>query len=315
MINIENYKNIPQELREYDQWVWFKVYKEVDKNGVIKSKKVPINPITHKAFEWNKKENWTSFEKALEGLKTSNCDGLSFVLTKDDPFVCIDLDDIKNHKHKHILNDFKDTYQEASYSNNGVHIFSKGTITKNINNQIEKVEIYSENKAIAMTGNIDILGHEKTEIKSLQQQIDQLFLKFAPNDSPQELKEKYRNFNDDVPDISRILKTIYMKHPRARDLLTGRVSSGDASKDDFELLLYLNTFTHGNPKLMKEIFLGSSLSRLGDRSKRRTEQGYLKYLDRTIDKVLYVGSTNYWNYYLDEVAERRQRLEMLQHQY
>lgn len=106
-----------------------------------------------------------------------------------------------------------------------------------------------------------------------------------------------------------------MKHPRARDLLTGRVSSSDASKDDFELLLYLNTFTHGNPKLMKEIFLGCPLSRLGDRSKRKTEQGYLKYLDRTIDKVLYVGSTDYWNYHLDEVAERRQRFEMLQHQY
>ncbi len=315
MINIENYNNIPWELKEYDQWVWYKIYKEVDKEGVIKSKKVPISPITHKASEWNKKENWTSFDKALEGLKNSSCDGLSFVLTKDDPFVCIDLDDIRNHKHKNILNDFKDTYQEASYSNNGIHIFAKGTITKNINNQIEKVELYSENKAIAMTGNIDILGHEVTEIIDLQEQIDKLFLKFAPFDSPKELKEKYRNFYDDVPDLQTILKTIYMKHPRARDLLRGQVSSGDASKDDFELLLYLNTFTHRNPKLMKEIFLGSPLSRLGDRSKRRTEQGYLKYLDKTIDKVLYVGSTNYWNYHLDEVDERRQRIEMLQHQY
>ncbi|MDO4779327.1 MAG: DNA primase [Tissierellia bacterium] len=315
MINIENYKNIPSELKEYNQWVWFKIYKEVDKNGVIKSKKVPVSPVTHRSSEWNKKENWTSFEKALCGLKSSNCDGLSFVLTKYDQFVCIDLDDIKNHRHKYILNDLKETYQEASYSNNGVHIFAKGTITKNINNQIEKVEIYGENKAIAMTGNVDILGHEVTEIIEFQEQIDKLFLKFAPNDSTQELKEKYKNFNDDVPDIHTIVKTIYMKHPRARDLLTAKVSSGDASKDDFELLLYLNTFTHGNSDLMKEIFLRSPLSRLGDRSKRRTEQGYLKYLDRTIDKVLFVGSTDYWNYHLDEVAERRQYFEMLQHQY
>ena len=63
--------------------LWFKIYHNEDKNGNIKMVKIPISPIICESNEWNKKENWTDFETALDGLERSGCDGLSFVLTED----------------------------------------------------------------------------------------------------------------------------------------------------------------------------------------------------------------------------------------
>ncbi|WP_197050058.1 hypothetical protein [Campylobacter sputorum] len=92
MINKEKYiNNIPQELKEYKQWLWFKIYHNEDKNRNIKMVKITIRTITCESNEWNKEENWGSFETALEGLERSGRDGISFILTEDNPFVCIDL--------------------------------------------------------------------------------------------------------------------------------------------------------------------------------------------------------------------------------
>lgn len=58
MIKKEKYiNNIPQELKERNQWLWFKIYHNKDKYGSIKTVKIPISPITFESNEWNKKEN------------------------------------------------------------------------------------------------------------------------------------------------------------------------------------------------------------------------------------------------------------------
>lgn len=50
MINKENYlQNIPLELRQYKQWLWFKRIVRVDKWGKEKISKIPISPITLKS--------------------------------------------------------------------------------------------------------------------------------------------------------------------------------------------------------------------------------------------------------------------------
>ena len=115
MINKEKYiNNIPQELKECKQRLWFKIYYNEDKNKNIKMVKIPISPITCESNEWNKEENWANFEIALEGLERSDCDGLSFVLTEYDPFVCIDLDNVKDSFEdvRDIISDFGETYKE-----------------------------------------------------------------------------------------------------------------------------------------------------------------------------------------------------------
>ena len=91
MIKIEKYKqNIPMELREYKQWLWFKKIMKMDLKGREKTLKISVSPITLKSGDWNNKENWADFGTAVNNIEGSGSDGLSFVLSKDNPFLWYD---------------------------------------------------------------------------------------------------------------------------------------------------------------------------------------------------------------------------------
>ena len=289
-------RNIPAELREYKQWLWFKKIRKQDLKGKEKILKLPVSPITLKSDDWNNKEQWGDFETAVNNLESSGCDGLSFVLSRDDPFVCIDLDNVDNKKQDMFINDFNGTYVEFSQSGMGIHIFAKGEIEKNFNNQIEKVEMYQENRCIAMTGNIeDFENSGVRKVLSKQNELDKYYKLFAPKDS---IRKKILNYQSSnmLPETDKVIEIMCRYNTKAKALFEGSHRSGDASKDDFSLLLFLNSFTHGNAEMMKEIFLQSALNRIDDRSKRRTQEGYLRYLDESIKKAVQGGNKRYWDY-------------------
>ena len=287
--------NIPEELKERNQWLWFKIYHNEDKNGNLKATKIPVSPVSFESSGWNNKENWSSFETALNGLNESGMDGLSFVLAEDDPFVCVDLDNIKesNSEIDDIIGRLYGTYMETSVSGNGLHIFAKGNIPKNLNNQTEKIEMYTANKAIAMTADV-VEGC--TKIKDLGYELNRIYGKYKIKETIREQVHFCQNQAEDVPDIENILKAIYKHNRKGMELFNGSYSTGDASKDDFQLLLILNSFTHGDADLMLEIFLKSALNRMGDMSKRRTEASYIQYLNQSIRNAQKVGGFNYWDY-------------------
>ncbi|EMD17084.1 hypothetical protein HMPREF9943_00647 [Eggerthia catenaformis OT 569 = DSM 20559] len=297
MINKENYlRNIPIELRQYKQWLWFKKIRRVDLKGKEKILKLPVSPITLKSSNWNNKENWADFETAVNNIESSGCDGLSFVLSRDDPFVCIDLDNVEENILKMFQTDFSDTYKEISQSGKGIHIFVRGQIEKNFNNQIEKVEMYQENRCIAMTGDTHKFENSGVgKVISKQSELDKYYKLFAPKDSIRKKILTYQRSNS-VSETDKVIETMCRYNARARALFEGSYTSGDTSKDDFSLLLFLNSFTHGNAEMMKELFLKSALNRIGDRSKRRTEKGYLKYLEDSISKAIQGGNKRYWDY-------------------
>lgn len=125
MIKREQYKqNIPMELRQYKQWLWFKKIRRVDLKGKEKILKLPVSPITFKSDDWNNKEQWADFETAVNNIEGSGSDGLSFVLSIDDPFICIDLDNVSRDMRERFFRDFHDTYIEISQSGKGLHIFA-----------------------------------------------------------------------------------------------------------------------------------------------------------------------------------------------
>lgn len=290
---IEKYRrNIPLELKSYNQWLWFKKIKNADKKGKVKTIKIPVSPITLSSKGWNLRKQWADFETAINGLPNSGCDGLSFILTKDDPFICIDLDNVSEDK-KALVDDFSDTYIEISQSGKGLHIFSKGSIKKNFNNQIEKVEMYHENRCIAMTGELFTVNYLA---ENKQDTIDKYCKLYSPKESLYRAIESYNEDLNSIPNEDMVLEAMLKHNEKAGDLFYGSNLSGDASKDDFQLLLLLNSFTHGNHEMMKSIFLQSALNRMGDKSKRKTEIGYMKYLDESIEKAIRCGNRKYWDY-------------------
>lgn len=299
---INQYKNnIPEELQDSPQWIVFQKIPRTNRYGETKIAKIPISALTLSAKDWNHKDKWASFDEALFVLVNSRLDGLAFVLSSDDPFACIDLDhclesDSMSLTAKAIIETFRGSYMELSQSKQGVHIFCKGRVPSNLNSQINGVEIYQENHCIAMTGDVDS-RHLKgsNSLINYDKELNQLYQDYAPRTQTRPLSEAPTNTGE-LPDSRAIIDTMCRFNYQARELFEASNSSGDWSKDDFRLLLFLNSFTHGNPELMKEIFLQSALNRMGDKSKRKTEIAYLRYLESSIQKAIQVGNRCYWDY-------------------
>ena len=72
----------------------------------------------------------------------------------------------------------------------------------------------------------------------------------------------------------------------ASNLIKGNFHTCYPSRDDFIFLLLAKNYTHGDSRLMEELFLMTSLNRLGTGEKRNSDTKYIEYLHKTIDKVL-----------------------------
>lgn len=294
-------KSIPKELQESPQWIAFKKVPHTNRHGETKIAKIPISVVTLSSRDWNKKDKWTSFEEALSVLVNSKVDGLAFVLSSDDPFVCIDLDhcidsDSLSLPAKVIIETFTGSYMELSQSRQGIHIFCKGQVPNNLNSQINGVEIYQENHCIAMTGDANSRHFKgSNSLMNHDKELNQLYQDYSPRTQTRTSFEALTSTGE-LPDTRTIIDTMCRFNQRARELFYGSSLSGDWSKDDFGLLLFLNSFTHGDEELMKEIFLQSALNRMGDTSKRKTEMAYLRYLESSIQKAIQVGNRRYWDY-------------------
>jgi len=84
----ENWGNIPQELKDYNQWV---VWKLEDK-GKPKPDKVPYNPKNRWKAKPNDPSTWGSYSQAVEAYQRGDYTGIGFVFSEDDPFFGVDLD-------------------------------------------------------------------------------------------------------------------------------------------------------------------------------------------------------------------------------
>lgn len=146
---MEKYKYLPEEMKNLKRFVG---WRKEELNGKVA--KLPFSLIDGKANEWNQLERWIDFNEA----KTKN-KPLGFVLVEEDRIVCIDLDHaIQGGKltpmAKEVVENFAGTYMEISQSGRGIHIFAKGTIPNNLNLSSRGIEIYKNNRYIALTGNI-----------------------------------------------------------------------------------------------------------------------------------------------------------------
>ncbi len=146
--------NIPLELRILKQWVVWRYEKSAE--GDIT--KVPYSTQGFRAKS-TVRSHWASFELACATAKQWNADGIGFVLSSDDPYTIIDLDNKPNkpatekqlERHQKILQAFE-SYTELSTSGTGVHIVIRGTIPHGRNK--DNVEVYSSARFMVFTGNV-----------------------------------------------------------------------------------------------------------------------------------------------------------------
>jgi len=159
-----SFDNIPDEMKAYDQWV---VWRYEQREG-SKPTKVPYCPRWATKAAVDNPKTWGSFTDALQAMQSGKVDGIGFVLTAEDPFGFVDLDNawqknengvpihddpqaIHNIQLK-IFNSF-DSYAERSPSGQGLHIICK---TPNVPNGRKRssVEVYTSKRFMTMTGEV-----------------------------------------------------------------------------------------------------------------------------------------------------------------
>lgn len=148
------FSNIPVEMRQYRQWILWR-FEDTD---APKPTKVPYSPKTHKRVSVQDVDNWGTYEECVEILNQPGnpYSGLGFVLTKNDPYSFIDLDDAKGDqviadRQQLIYNEFN-SYSEYSPSGIGCHIIIRGWIPSG--RRRSQIEIYSDARFMTMTGNV-----------------------------------------------------------------------------------------------------------------------------------------------------------------
>ena len=182
-MNKNKYNAIPQELKQYKNWVCWKA--EPDERSHSGVSKKPINPYTGGFAQSNNPSTWADFETACKS--SSKYSGLGFMFSNT-PFFGVDLDDMpndiqdfKNGGYKNIVSEFVNTlqsYAEFSQSGTGVHIICKGTLPKGGRKKIHEFggfEMYEKGRFFVMTGNY---CSEYAEIAECTERIKPLHTKY-----------------------------------------------------------------------------------------------------------------------------------------
>lgn len=176
------YENIPQELKQLNQWVCWRVEK---RNG--KLAKAPINAKTGGYAMSNNPSTWTDFETAVKESVKYN--GIGFMLGNG--IFGIDLDDMddeiekfKNGDSNNIVSEFihsLGSYAEYSPSGKGIHIICKGKLPPG-GRRKGKFEFYESGRFFTMTGNI---ASEYTQVVDCTETVKYLHSKYigVPNNS------------------------------------------------------------------------------------------------------------------------------------
>lgn len=169
------------ELTEYAQWVVTYI-----------ADKIPLNPVTGERAKSDDPATWTTYQVAKERCEANPNLTLGFVLTANDPFVCIDMDSHKTGSpailanHKEIYERFN-TWSELSPSG-GVHIWLKASFEGGRRLSQQYLEVYSSGRYMTVTGktlNAVPIELRQDELNELVQAIDVRQAAVSIIDSPE----------------------------------------------------------------------------------------------------------------------------------
>lgn len=284
----------PELLRALPVWVLWKLE---ERNG--RTTKVPYSANYAGRASSTNPRTWSTFEKASEKLEASPGEycGLGVVVAKEYRIVFIDVDHclvdgVFDARAEDILEAFPDTYIELSQSGSGLHILALGEIPRSFKNSTNGVEMYSEKRFCAMTGNA-IVPAEVSECPSA------LAYTFNRYKTPDKTKNTHELACVPLMHDDKYIVDKAMRHGGKFPLLfSGEWKSvyESHSEADAGLCAILAFWTDANPDAIDRIFRSSGLYR----EKWERED----YRTRTIETACsHVTET------LSEFIERRRREE------
>ncbi|AHA69489.1 phage/plasmid primase, P4 family [Bacillus cereus] len=293
-VSIKEYQSFPVELTTRTQWVLWKLEPIIDKktgeykvnkeNGQFKYTKVPYQINGLKA-DSTIPSTWASYDETVKAYKsTSKYNGIGYVLSEDDPYTAIDLDDhIKDGEiqpeAQSIVNAM-DSYTEYSQSGTGLHIFIKAKKSgKRSKNSTKGIEIYDSERFIVMTG--DHVDGTPTEIHERQDILSYIYDSYFPaSKKTQEIKPSKLDLSPKLSDEDVLNIGFKAKNgQKFKGLYSGNWSNYGSQSEADQALCNLIAFYTQDPEQIDRIFTGSGLYR-DDKWERQD------YKDGTIQHAL-----------------------------
>lgn len=287
-----SFEHIPTELTAYKQWVVWRYATRPDG----KKTKLPFNARTGYMASITDPLAWSTFEEAVSVALNSPqaVSGIGFVLSDEDPYCFIDLDDAfatqpdGSLKYPNAQEWFErqqavyqavPSYAELSPSGKGLHIISRATVLQG--RRKGPIEVYSTERYMTMTGNV----YRAAAIQYLQPQIDWLFdnLGSGRKVTPEIVAQFDRPERE--PDEG-VLKRVFgaANGEKAQALWEGRfIDAGydSQSQADYAFIDILQFHTQNHLQIRRLFFM----SALGRRDKAK-RPGYVEHMiQRSFDRL------------------------------
>lgn len=278
-------QNIPEELKQLNQWV---VWKYIKVENSDKPTKPPYNAKTGNKASVTDPTTWCSFNDAIKCLANGgDYSGIGLVFTDRDKYGVIDLDKAQGEilaRQQKIASEF-DSYSEVSPSGYGLHIIVKGKVPTG--RRKDCIEIYSNLRYITFTGNV----YKNKPIANCQDKLTKLW---------NELSEEKNNVNGHVIDEperysdSEILEQIQQNCSNINEKHGNRINfpslylgkwQGDypsQSEADLAIVNIIAYYTQ-NRNQIRRIFHSSGL---GKRAKAHRTDYINKLIDKSLDQTL-----------------------------
>lgn len=290
--NFEVLASLP--FAKHAQWVLWEAVKT--EKGFTKVPKT----VNGYSASTKKPNTWGTFEDVRKAYVSNRFSGIGFVLTDDDNFTCIDIDDIENTDDdvKALIDELKAiTYCELSPSGTGLHAWFIGTVPETVKRSIE---IYPNKRYMTMTGHS--MGADKVSDK--QEVLTSIYERFKPlhdvakldTGLPDDFDEQ---LSREVHDLEKrdVLQAI--KRSSKADKFNRLYYEADfsdypsQSEADAALMSILAFYTQKDPALMDAIFRDSGLYR-DKYDKRRGSSTYgIDTIKKALDFTENVYNPNY----------------------
>lgn len=284
---------IPEEMKTYNQWVLFKL--ETLEDG--RTTKIPYNPNNGYKASVTDSSNWSSFAYACQIFNRGGYSGIGFVLTENDPFVFIDLDnpfglDQEGQpkypnadeiiKRQIEMYEAFQTYIERSPSGQGLHIIGRGSVPTG--RKRDAVEVYSSGRYMTMTG--DVI--KNLPIVDINEWANSLWAYLAPPKPA--FASNMASIFESQPEINsdnEICETAFAASNGQKflELYSGMWHNYYTSQSEADLaLINILAFYTDNREQVKRIFFSSAL---GQRPKAHNHPTYVQAMvDRSFDRKL-----------------------------
>ena len=268
-VSLDTQDHLPERIREEESWLCYKLVGS-------KPRKIPVAPrySSGRVFKAgvsseNEFADYTS-ARSFADMEDSVAD-VSYVFTADSSFTGIDLDDcivdgVIEDWAQDIV-DRLDSFTEVSQSGTGLHIFVEGELDEEYGNRKGDVEMYSEKRFFATTG--DHLESTPMSVKSREQELQSVQREHLDKVS----LESSVDVQDDWDEIELDTSESHIE-ASAEDVITTaeRYSNkffylhrdkrsyhnDDTSRDDLAYCRQLAFWTQEDAKLIEEIWLEHS---------------------------------------------------------